>query len=128
MRYCAQLPEPDCKSGRVAHKVCRTTGRADPPAFKTAGFPIATRLRRPGALRPPGPPTGKVPAPGTVSRFLLRKNLETGGIIYQFIGSIGGTRRRVLPGRDPTAKPLAVGDSHGSGTLPPRSAQLPVPD
>ena len=78
MRYCAQLPEPDCKSGRVAHKVCRTTGRADPPAFKTAGFPIATRLRRPGALRPPVPQTGKVPVPRTVSSFLLRKNLKTG--------------------------------------------------
>ena len=68
---------------------------------------------------PPGPQTGKVPAPGTVSSFLLRKNLKTGVIIYQFIGSIGGICRRVLPGRDPTAKPLAVGDSHGSGTLPP---------
>ena len=38
----------------------------------------ATCLRRPGALRPPVPQTGKVPAPGTVSSFLLRKNLKTG--------------------------------------------------
>ena len=58
---------------------------------------------------PPGPQTGKVPAPGTVSSFLLRKNLKTGVIIHQFICSIGNTRRRVLPGRDPTAKPLAAG-------------------
>ena len=40
VRYSAQLPEPDWKSGRVAHKVCRPTGRADLPAFKTAGFPL----------------------------------------------------------------------------------------
>ena len=26
---------------------------------------------------PPGPPTGKVPVPDTVSSFLLRKNLKT---------------------------------------------------
>ena len=33
---CAQLPEPDWKSGRVAHKVCRPTGQADPPAANAA--------------------------------------------------------------------------------------------
>ena len=33
-----------------------------------------------GASPPPVPPTGKVPVPGTVSSFLLRKNLKTGGI------------------------------------------------
>ncbi|WP_337748328.1 hypothetical protein, partial [Victivallis vadensis] len=77
---------------------------------------------------PPGPPDRQGAGAGYGFEFLLRKNCKTGGIIYQFIGSIGDTRRRVLPGRDPTAKPLAVGDSHGSGTLPPRSAQLPVPD
>ena len=48
----------------------------------------------------------------------IRKNCKTGVISYQLIHSIGGIRHRVPPGRDPTAKPLAVGDSHGSGTLP----------
>ena len=62
-----------------------------------------------GASPPPVPQTGKVPAPGTVSSFLLRKNLKTGVIIHQFICSVGNTRLRVLPGRDPTAKPLAAG-------------------
>ena len=33
-----------------------------------------------GRFAPPVPQTGKVPAPCTVSRFLLRKNLETGDI------------------------------------------------
>ncbi|MGN1367064.1 MAG: hypothetical protein ACI406_16965, partial [Victivallis vadensis] len=47
---------------------------------------------------PPGPQTGKVPAPGTVSSFLLRKNLKTGVIIHQFISSVGGTCLR-RPGR-----------------------------
>ena len=36
VRYSAQLPEPDWKSGRVAHKVCRPTGQADPPAANAA--------------------------------------------------------------------------------------------
>ena len=53
-----------------------------------SGSPAARSncLRRPGALpggpaggtSSPRPPTGKVPAPGTVSSFLLRKNLKTG--------------------------------------------------
>ena len=38
--HSAHLPELDCKSSRVAHKVCRPTGGADPPAFKTACFPL----------------------------------------------------------------------------------------
>ena len=42
--------------------------------------------------------------------FLLCKNCKTGVISYQLIHSIGGIRHRVPPGRDPTAKPLAVGD------------------
>ena len=71
------------------------------------------------ALRPPVPPTGKVPAPGTVLNFYYVKIAKPGDIIYQFIGSTGSTCHRVPPGRDPTAKSLAVGDSHGSGTLPP---------
>ncbi|PVY39839.1 hypothetical protein C8D82_11980 [Victivallis vadensis] len=78
VRYCAQLPVPDCKSGRVAHKVCRPTGRADPPAAKAAWLPPGLCLRRPGTLRPPVLQTGKVPVPRTVSSFLLRKKLKTG--------------------------------------------------
>ena len=58
---CAQLPEPDCKSGRVAHKVCNPQGcrpaclqngrlpprfafedhkKYKPCTFKAAGFPL----------------------------------------------------------------------------------------
>ena len=40
-----------------------------------------------GCASPPAPQTGKVPAPGAVSSFLLRKNLKTGVTIYQFIYS-----------------------------------------
>ena len=122
MRYCAQLPEPDCKSGRVAHKVCRTTGRADPPAFKTAGFPIATRLRRPGALRPPVPPTGKVPAPGTVLNFYCVKIAKPGVLSIGLSALSALLRTGTLPvviqrrKRWPPEATCA------------RSAQLPEPD
>ena len=56
---------------------------------------------------PPGPQTGKVPAPGTVSSFLLRKNLKTGGIIYEFACSMGGLPHRHVAGRVARAKRLA---------------------
>ena len=61
VRYSAQLPEPDWKSGRVAHKVCRPTGQADPPAANAAWLPggfasggrgrFAPRSPRPGSTR-----------------------------------------------------------------------------
>ena len=35
VRYCAQLPVPDCKSGRVAHKVCKPQGYR--PACRKSG-------------------------------------------------------------------------------------------
>ena len=86
MRYCAQLPEPDCKSGRVAHKVWRP--EAVRPACREGGMASSeTCFRRPG------------------------------GIIYQFIRSIGGISHRHVAGRDPTAKPLAAG-GHLCATAP----------
>ena len=39
VRYCAQLPEPDCKSGRVAHKVWRPLGRKTRLPRMRHGFP-----------------------------------------------------------------------------------------
>ena len=65
---------------------------------------VTACLRRPGALHLPVPPTGKVPAPGAVSSFLLRKNLKTGVIIYEFIGSSGSTCHRRLPDRGQRTK------------------------
>ena len=59
----AQGLPPD-RAGRPA---CREGGMASPGLC----------LRRPGALRPPVPQTGKVPVPRTVSSFLLRKKLKT---------------------------------------------------
>ena len=122
MRYCAQLPEPDCKSGRVAHKVCRATGRADPPAFKTAGFPIATRLRQPGALRPPVPPTGKVPAPGSVLNFYCVKIAKPGVLIMGRNSLWAFYRTGTLPVGLQGRSALPVGDSCAL------CAQLPEPD
>ena len=80
-------------------------------------------LRRPGALRPPVPQTGKVPAPGTVSSFLLRKKLETVGSIYQFICSIGHLPHRHVAGLVARAKRLARRRQPARA-----SAQHPEPD
>ncbi|WP_276744058.1 hypothetical protein, partial [Victivallis vadensis] len=70
----------------------------------------------PGALRPPGPQTGKVPAPGTVSSFLLRKNLKTGVIIYQFIGPVVPLPHRHIAGRV-AMSPEVTCVRHGSGGI-----------
>ena len=43
-----------------------------PAASPYSGMPPAA-----GGASPPVPPTGKVPAPGTVLRFLRSKNLKT---------------------------------------------------
>ena len=45
VRYSAQLPEPDWKSGRVAHKVCRPKGRADPPC-RECGMALCPSSRK----------------------------------------------------------------------------------
>ena len=70
VRYCAQLPEPDCKSGRVAHKVCRLPR-------KRHGLP---RNSPPTAGGVSPPLTGKMPASGlfSISLFALSAELRTG--------------------------------------------------
>ena len=123
VRYCAQLPVPDCKSGRVAHKVCRPTGRADPPAAKAAWLPPGLCLRRPGTLRPPVPQTGKVPVPRTVSSFLLRKKLKT-GVVNNGLDWV--YRRHSAPARCRSGSRDEV--PLPSETLVRYSALLPEPD
>ena len=63
-----------------------------------------------GDASPPGPPDRQGAGAAYGFEFLLCKNCKTGVIIYKPVGSIRDIRHRVLPGRDPTAKPLAVGD------------------
>ena len=63
------------------------------------------------ALRPRDPPDRQGAGAGYGFEFLLRKNYKTGVIIYKLIWSIGSTPPRHVAGRDPTAKPLAVGDT-----------------
>ena len=62
------------------------------------GMPPAARGASPSYRSRRSAPTGKVPAPGTVSSFLLRKNLKTGVInnglckVYRQYSPPGATR------------------------------------
>ncbi|WP_303056369.1 hypothetical protein, partial [Victivallis vadensis] len=66
---------------------------------------------------------GKVPAPGTVSSFLLRKNLETGGINN---GLREVCRRYSPPGAAATSYRCLIASS-AQGLLPAGVSSLAVP-
>ena len=103
---CAQLPEPDCKSGRVAHEVCCPQGRQTRLPSKRQASPCDSPPAAGGAS-PPGPPDRQGAGAGYGFEFLRSKNCKTGGIIYLFIGSLSNSCHRVLPGRVARAKRLA---------------------
>ena len=92
----------------------RETGSGDPRSDARQNPPVRQQsqitgecLRRPGALRPPVPPTGKVPAPGSVLNFYCVKITKPGVLITGWVSSTSGTCPRVLPGRVARAKRLA---------------------
>ena len=85
---------------RARRPACREGGMASPGTLPPAA----------GDASPPGPPDRQGAGAAYGFEFLLCKNCKTGVIIYKSVRSIRDIRHRVLPGRDPTAKPLAVGD------------------